>query len=301
MTKKIFFYLIIVLCTQIISSCAEEEKQPPEIAEDKPTATNIDSAVIKEELRKERRRKMLERERQDSLRMEQLLSEVLDRIEPSSFRTSFSDSFQLFFDSLMSVDVKIEYDFLLSRNQKHLAIRRFSPKGNQIDLFSLKDGKPTNILHYDMWSMAYLNDTLQDVNGDGLNDLVLNGYALSGCCLKAFSEVFLTKNDLRSFSPMFHFINPTFSGREGIIRGVCYGHLGETELYKFRWKNYDIDTVEYIAFERTDDGNRTGKVIISNHYPEHQNYKIIRTAPSVPAEYLKIEGFDWFANEFVKK
>ena len=36
---------------------------------------------------------------------------------------------------------------------------------------------------------------------------------------------------LNTFSKNFEFINPTFSPKEKIIRGICYGHPGETEMY----------------------------------------------------------------------
>ena len=47
-------------------------------------------------------------------------------------------------------------------------------------------------------------------------------------------------------------INPTFSPKEKIIRGVGYGHPGETEMYKYKWNGNTIDTMEYVYFERND-------------------------------------------------
>lgn len=290
-----------MLCAVFHISCGGEKTSMNQQQESISVQAEMDSVKAPEESQEEKQRKRLKRQRQDSLWLEGVLLDVLNDYTPESYRTTFSDSLKLFPDSLCRVNVKIDFGSLLSRRQKHLIVHLVSPMGNRIDLFSFKNGKPVNILRYDMHSLAYHGDTLQDVNGDGLNDLVLNGYSQNGCCLKAFSEVFLTKKDLQSFSPKFHFINPTFSGRERVIRGVCYGHLGETELYKFKWRNYEVDTVEYIAFERTETGERTGKVIASNYYPEHKNYRILRTVPAVPKEYLTIEGFDWFANEFVKK
>jgi len=80
--------------------------------------------------------------------------------------------------------------------------------------------------------MEYINDTIRDINGDGFNDFVVNWYGSNGCCLKAFSNVYLLRPDKKIFSNNLEFINPTFSPTEKIIRGVCYGYPGETEMYK---------------------------------------------------------------------
>ena len=50
--------------------------------------------------------------------------------------------------------------------------------------------------------------------------ILLLAVSLSGC---------------KTISNNFEFINPTFSPKEKIIRGVCYGHPSETEMYKYKW------------------------------------------------------------------
>tara|TARA_B100000508_G_scaffold119640_1_gene100369 strand:+ start:69 stop:947 length:879 start_codon:yes stop_codon:yes gene_type:complete len=286
-------HVILIVLGLILFSCSTPETNADPIAD-----INENHITEHTELSKEEKRKKAEEENKlDSLRLVKVLNQTLDRVKSKSFTSSFSDSFQTFPDSIYKVDVKINFDFLFSNKQRHLTIHRYSPGLVQIDVFSNDDGALNKILSHEQWSMEYMNDTLQDINGDGLNDLVVNCYGVSGCCLKAFSNVYLIHNNLQSFSIMHDFLNPTFSSKEGVIRGVCYGHPGETELYKLKWNGDKIDTVEYVSFERDKNGNRTGKVIISNQYPHHKNYKIIRTMNSVPKEYKSIEGFDWFAGE----
>ena len=142
--------------------------------------------------------------------------------------------------------------------------------------------------------MTYVNDTIRDINGDGLNDFVVDWYGSTGCCLKAFSDVYLIRNDKKTFSNNFEFINPTFSPKENIIRGVCYGHPGETEMYKYKWNGETVDTLEYVYYETDDKGVKTGKVIISDKESYLSNFQIIKRLNSVPSEYKKIEGYDWF-------
>jgi hypothetical protein len=116
--------------------------------------------------------------------------------------------------------------------------------------------------------------------------------------LKGFSVVYLLRPDKRSFSQGFQFINPTFSPKEGIIRGVCYGHPGETEMYKYRWNGEAVDTVEYIYYEKNNKGQHTGKLIVSNDRPYRDNHKALRRLTAVPTEYKKIEGYDWFTGNY---
>jgi len=93
---------------------------------------------------------------------------------------------------------------------------------------------------------------------------------------------------------MFEFINPTFSPKERLIRGVCYGHPGETEMYKYKWRGEQIDTLEFVSFEKTAKGVKTGKIIISDRRPGKNNSNVLKILNSVPDEYIGIYGYEWF-------
>ena len=100
--------------------------------------------------------------------------------------------------------------------------------------------------------------------------------------------------DKKAFSENFEFVNPTFSTKEKIIRGVCYGHPGETEMYKYEWNGEKVDTLEYVSYQKNNNGVKTGKVAILTYTPNSNSFKTLNVLKSVPAEYKKIEGFDWF-------
>lgn len=133
----------------------------------------------------------------------------------------------------------------------------------------------------------------QDINGDGLKDFVVNWYGSTGCCLKAFSDVYLLRPD-NTFSNSFEFINPTFSPTEHVVRGVCYGQPGQTEMYKYKWNGEKVDTVEYISFEKNDKGSKTGKLVVSSTLPYSGEYKILKRLNAVPNEYKRIQAYAWF-------
>jgi len=291
--------IILTLCGAVLLSCLSPPKSSEVIVAKKEPKKEpkIETNAEKELSRIERRKKILESERLYSLRLEDVLDQALLRIDSYSFNTSFKEAYEVLANSVFTVNVEMDYDFHFSKKKRHLIINRLSPAATQIDVFTHTSDGLERILFHTKSPFEFTGDTLTDVNGDGLKDLVVNWYGTSGCCLKAFSDVYLIRNNLQSFSDPITFINPTFSSRERVIRGLCYGHPGETELYKFKWNGEKVDTLEYVAFETDDTNVRTGNVILSNQYPGHKDYKILRTVKSVPNDYRNIEGYSWFAAE----
>ena len=231
---------------------------------------------------------------EDSLFLEKSLADALTLAGHHKNEHRFADSASSMTpDSIYTVDVAINQDYYFSKEMPHLIIRRKAPDVIYIDIFANTKGGFEKVLRYKQDQVCYINDTIYDINGDGLNDFVINWYGSSGCCLKAFSDVFLLRANKRSFSGGFDFINPTFSPKEGVIRGLCYGQPGETEMYKYKWHGECVDTLEYISYERNSKGKKTGRFVISNAGP-WDNYKILKIVKRIPAEYKKIDGYDWF-------
>ncbi|HEY4287799.1 MAG TPA: hypothetical protein VGN00_11925 [Puia sp.] len=192
------------------------------------------------------------------------------------------------------VQTTINQDYYFSKAIQHLIVRRTSPTSIYIDIFIKKRKKFERVVSYYQSTMAYINDTVYDVNGDGRKDFVVNWYGTNGCCLKAFSNVFLLRADKASFSDDFELINPTFSPKEGIVRGVCYGHPGDTELYKYKWQGERLDTLEYISYEKDKKDKKTGRLVISNNLPYSNSFKVLNVVKSMPREYKKVIDYNWF-------
>jgi hypothetical protein len=91
---------------------------------------------------------------------------------------------------------------------------------------------------------------LRDINGDENIDFIIDWESGSGCCPRQSKIVFLykDKNFIR-----YDFLNPTFSPKEKIVRGLGYGYFPEVGLYKYQWNGTQLDTVEYIY--RTKESN----------------------------------------------
>jgi hypothetical protein len=253
----------------------------------------------KEEERLKKRRELEKQEYADSIRLDQVLQDALKKANRNIDKNRFIEKYEVTPDSIpVSVEINLDYHF--TKANPHLIIRRNEPSTIFIDIYSKGDSKFEKVISYERWELEYTGDTIRDINGDGLKDFVVNWYGNTGCCLKAFSNVFLQRTDKKTFSQNLQFINPTFSPQEQIVRGVCYGHPGETEMYKYKWNEEMVDTVEYIYYEKNNKGEKTGKLIVSNSRPYSDNHKVLKRLSYIPAEYTKIEGYDWFTDNFGK-
>jgi hypothetical protein len=237
--------------------------------------------------------KIDEQKHLDSIRLDKVLKAALELANHQFGKELFNQKYKVSSNGIpISVDMDLGYFF--SKTIPHLIVRRTDPNNIYLDVYSKGKHSFEKVLSHEQWTMTYVNDTIRDINGDGLKDFVVNWYGSTGSCLKAFSNVYLLRTDKKGFSKNLEFINPTFSPSEKIIRGVCYGHPGETELYKYKWNNEIVDTLEYISFQKNSKGIKTGKVIITNDLPYSKQCKTLNVLNSVPSEYQQIEGYDWF-------
>ena len=244
--------------------------------------------------RMEKRQQIEEQAKRDSLAFDQVLDKAL-AIATQNFRKNsfFYTKYEVEREGIpTTVEIILKDHF--TKNIPHLIIRRIDPSSIYTAIYSLKGDKFEKVMSHDQWAMEYMSDTIRDINGDGLKDFVVNWYGVNGCCLKAFSNIYLLRPDKNNFSSSFTFINPTFSPKERIIRGICYGHLGDTEMYKYKWSGEKIDTLEYVSYEKNEEGVKTGKVIVSTDLPYLRTSKIKRVLKTVPPEYQTIEGYSWF-------
>lgn len=285
--------LLLLLGTLALLLCCgrTEVKGDPAVAAVDSSLTGVDQW---EQERLEKRLALDKEHVRDSIALDQILQDALTVARKHGGSDRFRESYAVWMpDSLFEADVDAHSDVHFSKAKPHLVIRRSTPNALYIDIYIQDNDRYQQVLSHEQWAMTYVNDTVQDINGDGLHDFVVNWYGASGCCLKAFSNVYLQRPD-HTFSSDFEFINPTFSPGEHMIRGVCYGHPGETELYKYRWHGEAVDTLEYVHYEKDERGKKTGKVIRSTAPPYGEGYRVLSVRDAVPQEYRKIGGYDWF-------
>ncbi len=70
-------------------------------------------------------------------------------------------------------------------------------------------------------------------------------------------------------------------------------------MYKYKWNGEAVDTLEYVSYEKNRNG-KTGKIIITPNRFYSQDVKPLKRLDAVPAEYRKIEGYDWFTGNLDK-
>ncbi|TWV98840.1 hypothetical protein [Chitinophaga pinensis] len=141
-----------------------------------------------------------------------------------------------------------------------------------------------------IWKGNFVGDSIGDVNGDKLKDYMLITYASSGCCLRNDYTVYRYNAVTGGFGEARHFINPDFFPAEKVIRGVEYGHPGEVPLYKLRWKDTIVEPVEYI-YRDPENKSQFIRTKVATYPPDRKTGEILK---KVPAEYLHIEGYEWF-------
>lgn len=235
-------------------------------------------------------------EEKDSLRLDKILKDALKIAKQNNFSKSlFIEYDTASDDSSFVVTVNISFGYLFSINNRHLLIRRLVPGGAYLNLYLITANDFIPVIYREQCGMTYINDTIRDVNGDGLKDFLVHWYPCSGCCKRDIFNVYLNKEDNGTFTNDYEFINPTFSSSEKIIRGVKYGHPGEVELYKYKWNGFRVDTVEFIYPIKVKGQNRTyiktNKLLYSKGPIKKIKFK------TVPKEYHKIDGYDWFTGK----
>lgn len=234
-----------------------------------------------------------EQEYSNSIKLASILQEALKIADQNIEQNKFVQKYEVNNDSIPVV-VSINLDYHFTSIYPHLIIRRNSANDVYINIYSRKNNQFKEVASHKEWVMTYVSDSIQDINGDGLNDFVVNWYGTNGCCLKAYSNVYILKQNKREFAENLEFINPTFSPKERIVRGICYGQPGETEMYKYRWNGEFLDTLEYVSYQKNNRGLKTGKIIISKHESYKGDNKNVKILNSVPKEYRNIAGYDWF-------
>lgn len=294
MKRSISIIAIIIL---LFISC-EKHKEVKKTSTSIPKKSESSNFEKLEKVRKEKRKAMDEEYKKDSLKLVKILIDALKFSSENNNNKNFVKEYEVEFEDENTVKVEISFNNHFTKKHPHLIIHRFAPNEVLIDIYTRNNHTFKKVASHTEWSMTYVSDTIRDINGDGLYDFVVNWYGSTGCCLKAFSNIYLLRADEKEFSRNFEFINPTFSPKEKVIRGVCYGHPGNTEMYKYKWSGEQVDTLEYVSYEKKENEVKTGKIIISNTTPYSKNYKVVKRLNKPPKEYEKIEGYSWFLGEF---
>jgi len=230
-------------------------------------------------------------------RMDTILVDALEKAKLGLRMKRYRREYKLKSKGLPIVTVKIQTGYLFTNSQKHAIIHRSTPGDVFINIYAIQGSTFLQVIQHEQLHMTYTSDTIQDINGDHRKDFVVNWYGNSGCCLKAFAEVYLRGID-GQFSEPFKFINPTFSPAESVIRGVRYGHPGETEMYKYKWNGETVDTMEYLFLQKDENGKNTGLLIRADKLPYGPVKPTkIEFLKSVPTEYDRIMGIDWFLDK----
>ena len=263
------------LFLMLLFAC-KEPKQPPSAS-----ATSAEAPIDKESQRAQ--------EIRDSIAFIAALDTALNYARENS-TTPFTHQFEFAQDSTSLIKIKMMYGPLFTTEQKHLLIRRITPWAVVLNTYLFKGQRFQQLFEHEQSNTNYMSDTLQDVNGDNKNDVLVHWYPASGCCRRDVCDVRLFQPATGTFTPIYRFINPTFYPQQKMIRGVEYGHPGEVPLYKYKWRGLTVDTIEFIY--RDTSQKMTFIKTKTQDYPPSKRKGII--LHQLPKEYEKINSIEWF-------
>jgi hypothetical protein len=232
-------------------------------------------------------------------------SDVLDSAIAIGFknidRKNFSHEFEITVDSGRRIKATLSVGEFFG-NRKYIIIKRATPVWNgiipsepvhAINIVLLKPRHEIKSLAAQAEDLKnFVNDTIQDINGDGKKDFIANYRSTLWHVNSRYVMVDLLMNDSTFVSRSYVFTNPSFSIKENVIRGVLHGDAGGTEIYKYRWNGIEIDTIEYIYH----DYRVKGQFIKSRYLPhdKRNNEKEKINLKSLPEEYLNLPELKWF-------
>lgn len=184
----------------------------------------------------------------------------------------------------------LHYGHLFSDRDFHLIVTIEYGTHACIAVYRERNGHFKRVISDDQ-DMELLANGIRDIDGDGHKDFLTHWYPMSGCCRRNVYFVYLYRPLSGTFTRAYVFMNPTFSPREKVIRGVKYGQPGETPLYKYRWNGLRVDTVEYIYSV-----HRGGVAYLKTRKDSFGDPGPKDGVPlkSVPAEYRHIGDYAWF-------
>lgn len=246
------------------------------------------------ELTKEEKQKQIaEENRIDSLRLDIALKDAFKIAQTEFKKDNFTKQYELQpDDSSYTINIEIVIGRLFKDQHKYFLLRRHVPWATYLDLYKINGDNTEKFIEREQGGMTYIRDTIFDANGDGHKDFLVHWYPSSGCCRRDVYNVYLNQPDKGNFTQDFEFINPTFSAKEKIIRGVEYGHPGEVGLYKYKWNGLQVDSIEFIY----PDANNKGQFIKTRKRAYKPTEKEGIVLKAVPKEYQKIESYEWFAD-----
>jgi len=229
----------------------------------------------------------------DSLRLNIALQDAFKIAETAFGTGDFTRQYELKpDDSSYTINMEILIGRLFQNDQEYFLLSRHVPWASYIDLYKVVDNKVEKQISREQGGMTYVRDSIFDANGDGHKDFAVHWYPSSGCCRRNIYNVYLKLTSSDQFSSDYEFINPTFSAKDKIIRGVEYGHPGKVGLYKYRWKGLGVDTIEFIYPDLLVKGQFIKTRKKANGPIKEEGIAL----KEIPKEYHSIESYEWFVN-----
>lgn len=201
--------------------------------------------------------------------------------------TTFSDSLEIPGSVIGRIQTSIRAGRIFNKENRFALVKQISGNGVNIKIFKKAGTQYNELINYEIPEMEFMGYTIQDVNSDGYNDLLIDTYGCCGTNLKGFGEVYLYKPGNSGFTEAIRLDNPVFFPAEKVVRGVSAGQPGQSPLYKMVWKGTELKPVETISLHP----DKKHRYIL-----EREGQKPVEIK-EIPAEYKSLKDLYWFLGE----
>jgi len=233
-----------------------------------------------------------------------------ENVDERRLKEAMTDALQKIRDSLYGKEGEYTYDFdtaeegyapigvvikvgKYTEGAYYAVIHAFDQAEALINLYDLDRGTVREKVSESFPLLADPSDTIFDANGDGIKDFALRFYPSSGCCRRDIYYLYLSPEKKEGQLSYIELINPTFYPKEHLIRGIGYGWPGHVELYKYRWRGEELDTLEYILPDPATKGKTFLKAKRIRDFYDTAKEKEIRLT-KLPKEYQTVIDLDYF-------
>lgn len=213
-----------------------------------------------------------------------------DRLSQLRIQNGFRDALAMGFEkekySIHTDSILID---IFKTKDKYVFIRfEEDIDNNKVGLFQIKNDS-IKLVFEETVEIGFSHSYVEDINGDDYLDVITSYYSPSGCCRRNLETVRIYNPDSNSFEKGIQFMNPTFDVSNHIVRGVVYGHPGIIPIYKFKWNNLKIDTIEYLY---PIENQKNTFLVSKGTYRKEAKKKF--QINYLPDEYKNIKEIDWF-------
>jgi hypothetical protein len=127
----------------------------------------------------------------DSVFVLSVVARTVDSLAKITWEKNGVDSFIYYTENEKEIQIKLTWGNLFSPKSRHLLVKSTFRGWGYFMVYSLANKETKPMIYTDILGIESPKDSITDINGDKVPDLLINFYGSCGCCLKDHFFVFL--------------------------------------------------------------------------------------------------------------